>query len=75
MEHRRGWDNHLAALRGAAGGCCAPEPELRRSCLNQTLMFGAFSAAWTRVALLTGPAWHLGPQAVGLLALVGPAAC
>jgi predicted MFS family arabinose efflux permease len=48
------------------------EPQLRRSCLNQALMFGAFSAAWTTVALLlTGPAYHLGTQAVGVLALVG----
>jgi predicted MFS family arabinose efflux permease len=35
-------------------------------------MFGAFSAAWTTVALLlTGPAFGLGTQAVGVLALVG----
>jgi predicted MFS family arabinose efflux permease len=48
------------------------ERELRRSCLNQALMFGAFSAAWTTVALLlTGPGYHLGTQAIGLLALVG----
>jgi predicted MFS family arabinose efflux permease len=48
------------------------ERELRRSCLNQALMFGAFSAAWTTVALLlTGPGYRLGTQAIGLLALVG----
>jgi len=47
-------------------------PRLRRSCLNQALMFGAFSTAWTTVALLlTGPAYHLGTQAVWLLVLVG----
>ena len=35
-------------------------------------MFGAFSTAWTTVALLlTGPAYHLGTQAVWLLVLVG----
>lgn len=50
------------------------EPELRRSCLYQATVFGAFSAVWTCVALLfTGPAYGLGPQAVGLLALVGAA--
>jgi hypothetical protein len=39
-------------------------------------MFGAFSAAWTTVALLlTGPAYRLGTQAVGVLAPVGRAAC
>lgn len=48
------------------------EGDLRRSCLNQALLFGVFSAAWTTVALLlTGPGYHLGTQAVGLLALVG----
>ncbi|MFS8100557.1 MFS transporter [Lentzea alba] len=47
------------------------EPELRRSCLYQAMTFGAFSAVWGSVALLlTGPAYGLGAQAVGLLALV-----
>jgi predicted MFS family arabinose efflux permease len=48
------------------------EPALRHSCLNQALLFGAFSAAWTTVALLlTGPAYRLPTSAVGLIALVG----
>jgi predicted MFS family arabinose efflux permease len=48
------------------------EPALRRSCVNQVLLFGAFSAAWTTVALaLTGPGYRLGTGAVGLVALVG----
>ncbi|WP_214320096.1 MFS transporter [Nonomuraea sediminis] len=48
------------------------EPELRRSCLYQAMMFGGFSAAWTSLALLvTGPVYGLGAQAVGLIALVG----
>ncbi|MEU5973978.1 MFS transporter [Streptomyces sp. NPDC047315] len=48
------------------------EPELRRSCLYQAAVFGAFSAVWTCAALLlTGPAYALGAQAVGVLALVG----
>jgi predicted MFS family arabinose efflux permease len=48
------------------------EPGLRESCLNQALLFGAFSAAWTAVALLlTSPRYGLGAEAVGLLALVG----
>jgi predicted MFS family arabinose efflux permease len=47
------------------------EPELRRSCLYQALVFGAFSAVWGSVALLlTGPVYGFGAQAVGLLALV-----
>ena len=50
------------------------EPELRRSCLYQALMFGGFTAAWTSLALLLGgPLYHLGGQAIGLIALVGAA--
>lgn len=50
------------------------EPELRRSCLYQATVFAGFSAVWTCLTLLlTGPAYHLGAQAVGLLALVGAA--
>ncbi|URN05200.1 MFS transporter [Actinomadura madurae] len=47
------------------------EPELRRSCFYQATIFGGFQAVWTGVALfLTGPAYGLGAQAVGVLALV-----
>ena len=47
------------------------EPELRRSCGYQAMVFGAFSAVWGSVALLlTGPRYGYGAQAVGLLALV-----
>jgi predicted MFS family arabinose efflux permease len=50
------------------------EPELRRSCFYQAMIFGAFSAVWGSVALLlTGPAYGYGAQAVGLLALVNAA--
>ncbi|MES9541936.1 MFS transporter [Actinomadura sp. NPDC000600] len=50
------------------------EPELRRSCFYQATVFGGFQAVWTGVALyLTGPAYGLGVQAVGLLALVSAA--
>ncbi|GAA2804194.1 MFS transporter [Kitasatospora sp. CM 4170] len=50
------------------------EPQLRRSCLYQATVFAGFSAVWTCLAfLLTGPAYGLGAQAVGLLALVGAA--
>ncbi|MGW3433403.1 MFS transporter [Streptomyces melanosporofaciens] len=50
------------------------EPELRRSCLYQATVFAGFSAVWTCLALLlTGPAYGLGAQAVGMLALVGAA--
>ncbi|MFC3348705.1 MFS transporter [Streptomyces echinoruber] len=47
------------------------EPELRRSCLYQALVFAGFSAVWTTVALLlTGPVYGLSARAAGLLALV-----
>ncbi|MDX3231512.1 MFS transporter [Streptomyces sp. ME19-01-6] len=50
---------------------CA-EPELRRSCFYQAAVFAGFSAAWTSIALLvTGQAYHLGAQTIGLIALVG----
>jgi len=50
------------------------EPELRRSCFYQAMVFAGFSAVWTCLALLlTSPAYGLGAQAVGLLALVGGA--
>jgi predicted MFS family arabinose efflux permease len=48
------------------------EPALRRSVTYQVLLFAAFNAAWTALALLlTGARYHLGTGAVGLLALVG----
>lgn len=47
------------------------EPELRRSCLYQATVFGAFTAVWTGAALLlTGPVYGFGAQSVGVLALV-----
>ncbi|WP_395298292.1 MFS transporter [Kitasatospora hibisci] len=50
------------------------EPRLRRSCLYQATAFAGFSAVWTCLAfLLAGPAYGLGAEAVGLLALVGAA--
>jgi predicted MFS family arabinose efflux permease len=60
------------ALLATALRLLATEPDLRRSCTYQALMFGAFSAAWTSVVLLlTGPTYGLDARAVGLLALVG----
>ncbi|WP_318658232.1 MFS transporter [Streptomyces triticiradicis] len=50
------------------------EPLLRRSCQYQVLVFAAFSAAWTALALfVTGPEYELGTPAVGVIALVGAA--
>ncbi|GAB2620567.1 MFS transporter [Streptomyces capparidis] len=50
------------------------EPDLRRSCFYQAMVFAGFSAVWTCLALLlTGPAYDMGAHAVGMLALVGAA--
>ena len=50
------------------------EPDLRRSCFYQATVFAGFSAVWTCLALLlAGPAYGLGAQAVGMIALVGAA--
>lgn len=60
------------ALLGSALRLARTEPELRRSCTYQALLFGAFTAAWTSIALfLTGPAFGYGTSVVGLVALVG----
>jgi predicted MFS family arabinose efflux permease len=60
------------ALLGESVKLFRAEPELRRSCLYQALVFAGFSAAWTSLTLLvTGSRYHLGTPAVGLIALVG----
>jgi predicted MFS family arabinose efflux permease len=59
-------------LLGDAVRLLRTEPELRRSCQYQATMFAGFTAVWTSVTLLvTGPTYHLGTTAVGLVALVG----
>ena len=63
------------ALLAAPVRLLRTEPDLRRSCVYQALMFGTFSAAWTSIALLlTGPSYGLSIQAVGLFALIGAGA-
>lgn len=50
------------------------EPDLRRSCLYQALVFAGFTGAWTSIALyVTGSTYKLGASAIGLIALVGAA--
>lgn len=62
------------ALLAASVRLLRTEPELRRSCLYQATVFAGFSAVWTCVALLlSGPAYGMGAQAVGALALIGAA--
>ena len=66
---------HYRALLAAPVRLMQAEPDLRRSCVYQALMFGTFSAAWTAIALLlTGPAYRLSTQAVGVFALIGAGA-
>ncbi len=63
---------HYGALLAAPVRLMRAEPDLRRSCVYQALMFGTFSAAWTAIALLlTGPSYGLSTQAVGVFALIG----
>ncbi|MEV5312505.1 MFS transporter [Streptomyces sp. NPDC052610] len=67
-------DRRYPALLAASWHLLRTEPLLRRSCQYQVLVFAAFSAAWTALALLvTGPRYGLGTEAVGVLALVGAA--
>jgi predicted MFS family arabinose efflux permease len=66
--------HHYPALLGTSLQLLRSQPDLRRSCFYQFLLFGAFSATWTSIALyLTGPAYHYGTGVVGLVALVGAA--
>ena len=67
-------DQRYPALLASCLRLLRTEPMLRRSCQYQVLVFAAFSAAWTALALLvTGPQYDLGTPAVGVLALVGAA--
>jgi predicted MFS family arabinose efflux permease len=67
-------DQRYPALLRASLDLLRTEPQLRRSCQYQMLVFAAFSAAWTALALyITGPRYGLGTPAVGVLALVGAA--
>ncbi|MEU2064393.1 MFS transporter [Streptomyces sp. NPDC013455] len=53
-------------------GVLRRSPELRRACLRQAGMFGAWSALWTSLALLlTGPAYGLSTATAGLFGLFG----
>ncbi len=62
------------ALLATSARLLLRQPDLRRSGLYQAAVFGAFSAAWTSVALfLTGPAYGYGTSVVGLVAFVGAA--
>ncbi|MBX6396432.1 MAG: MFS transporter, partial [Alicyclobacillaceae bacterium] len=48
------------------------EPVLRQACLSQSMIFGAFSAFWTNLALLLStPPYHFGSREVGLFGVIG----
>ncbi|WP_457767932.1 MFS transporter [Cyanobium sp. ULC084] len=47
-------------------------PALRQACLRQALLFGAFMATWSALALqLAAPPWRFAPAAIGAFGLVG----
>ena len=67
---------HVTAnpLHGMArtGRALASSAELRRACLRQGGLFGAWSALWTSlVLLLTGAPYHLSTGTAGLFGLLG----
>lgn len=48
-------------------------PELRDACLTQALLYSAFSAFWSTLALILHDQFHLGPLAAGLFGFAGAA--
>jgi predicted MFS family arabinose efflux permease len=65
---------HYPALIASSVRIFVTEPDLRRSCLYQALMFAGFSAAWTSLTLLlTGHIYGFGTGVVGVIALVSAA--
>jgi predicted MFS family arabinose efflux permease len=67
-------DQRYPALVATSVRLLRGEPDLRRSCVYQALIFAGFSAAWTSLALeVTGPTYGLGASAVGVIAVVSAA--
>lgn len=59
-------------LMGSLAGLWREFPELRRATLTQALIFGAFMAFWTILALrLEQPPFALGSEVAGLFGIVG----
>lgn len=59
-------------LQGSQLRLWCTTPTLRRACLRQGMLFGAFMALWSALALhLGGAPWGYGPGRIGLVGLVG----
>ncbi len=62
------------ALMGSILDLVREQPVLRRAALAQALLFAAFNAFWTTLALLVeGPPFGLDPAGAGLFGLIGAA--
>ncbi|MFG2355126.1 MFS transporter [Streptomyces sp. NPDC048521] len=69
---RRSREGGLFAGVAELPGLLRRSPDLRRACLRQAGMFGAWSALWTSLALLlTGPSYGLTTATAGLFGLFG----
>ncbi|MFN2745170.1 MFS transporter [Bacillus sp. z60-18] len=63
---------HYRKLLASLGPLLLQEKTLRKACLSQGLMFGAFSLFWTTlVFLLNDPPYTYGSQGAGMIGLVG----
>ncbi|OZB58147.1 MAG: MFS transporter [Lysobacterales bacterium 14-68-21] len=70
--HRPNRSLHYGALLASLVGLWRGEPVLRRAGFTQGMLFAAFTAFWTILALrLQQPAFHLGPDVAGLFGVVG----
>ncbi|WP_245442617.1 MFS transporter [Methylobacterium terrae] len=62
------------ALMGSILDLVRTQPSLRRAALSQALLFAAFNAFWTTLALLVeAPPFGLDPAGAGLFGLIGAA--
>ncbi|MGY6030635.1 MFS transporter [Phytobacter sp. AG2a] len=60
------------ALLASLGSLLRNEPVLRAACVTGFLMFAAFSALWSTLAMLMArPPYHFGPDTVGAFGFVG----
>lgn len=62
-----------ASLLASMGRLWSKYPDLRRAAFSQGLLFMAFGAFWSTLALMLHDQFHLGSQAAGLFGLAGAA--